>query len=601
MFYSSKHALVYLFPFLIFAAQLHSQTIVSTTPENRHAVVEEFGGMYCVYCPHGHQILADLNAALTEDLVLINYQTGPYAMPIGNDPDLGNDYSEALQMQSQMTGYPAATVNRRVFPGLEQGAPGSTALGRGDWPEAVTLMLEESAPVNLAAEAQLNISTRQLELYIEYYYTAGVAAETNRLHVGILQNNVLAPQHGGENGPYYQHQHLFREFLTGQWGHIISNTSEGSFGSLTYNITLPEFYRDVWVDPVNIELAIFITEDEQEVLNGVTVQPELASAFPADVNLIAIQAPVDICEPALTPSVRFRNDGNAPLESCTMEFQLAGGGTQSVSWSGSLAPLEEATMELPTLLTTGEQSQVLTVELVNPNNAEDPSSFNYQREHNFTVAPSVNGSFFQLALRTDEFGYELYWEVIDALGTVYASGGNEIVGETNGGAQIASPNDPGAYPSESFVIEEFFLPFDGCYQLRVLDDYSDGLCCFYGNGFYRLRRPGQDPILEGAAFGALEESFFSIDFAVTSSEELIADTPVSIYPNPLQAGQPLTIQWPEEIPSAYSWQLIRTDGSMVAKGNEFALPNTSSLAAGYYLFQLHFAEELVVLPLIIAQ
>lgn len=601
MFYSSKHALVHLFLLLVFTTQLNSQTIVSTSPENRRAVVEEFGGMYCVYCPHGHEILADLDEALTDNLILINHQTGPYANPIGNDPDLGNDYSEALQEQSALSGYPAATVNRHVFPGLEQGATGTTALGRGDWPEAVTLILTESAPVNLAAEASLNISTRELEVYIEYYYTADVDAETNRLHVGILQNNVLAPQHGGDTGNYYQHQHLFREFLTGQWGHIISNTSAGSFGSLTYNITLPEFYRDVWVDPVNIELAIFVTEDEQEVLNGIEVQPALESAHAADVNLIAIQAPVDVCAPELTPQIRFRNDGNMPLESCTMVFQVAGGASNNVSWSGSLAPLEEATMDLPTIFTSEDQNQVLTVELVNPNDTADPSSYNNSREHNFTVAPLANGSLFELALRTDEFGYEVYWEIVDALGTIYASGGNELVGETNGGAQIATPSDPGAYSSNEFVIEEFFLPFEGCYELRILDDYADGLCCFYGNGFFRLRLPGQAPILEGAEFGALDESHFSINFEVTSSNELVTDIPISIYPNPLQVGQPLSIQWPTEAPAAYSWQLLRADGSTVANGNEAALPNSSSLPSGYYVFQLHFAEELIVLPLIIAE
>ena len=50
--------------------------------------------------------------------------------------------------------------------------------------------------------------------YDETGYTADVDAESNRLHVGIVQNNVLAPQHGGETGNYYSHQHLFREFLT---------------------------------------------------------------------------------------------------------------------------------------------------------------------------------------------------------------------------------------------------------------------------------------------------------------------------------------------------------------------------------------------------
>lgn len=601
MFHRRGHALVGLL--LLLVAGLSAQTIVSTTPEDRRAVLEEFGGMYCVYCPHGHDIISDLDQTLGEDLILINYQTGPYAVPIGNDPDLGNDYSQALQDLCQLSGYPAGTVNRHVFPGLEQSVPGSTAMGRGNWAEAVTTILQESAPVNIAAEATLDISTRQLELYIEYYYTADVPLDANRLHVAVLQNNVLAPQHGGDLGNYYNHQHLFREFLTGQWGHIISSTEAGSFGSLTYNLTLPEFYGDVWVDPVNIELAIFITEEEQEVLNGIEVRPNLSSSFPSDANLLAIQAPDDICSTTIGSSVRFRNDGNTPLQSCTISYGIVGGFTDSFSWTGYLNPLEEANFQLPNIpALQGAESNDLFVELIDPNDVTDPSAYNNQREHHFTLAPTANENFFELILRTDDFGYELYWEIIDDLGTVHASGGNEVVGQTNGGAQIATPSDPGAYADNSFIVEDFYLPTDGCYQLRIFDDYADGLCCNYGNGFYRLRQFAAPPLLEGGEFGALDESFFIINTNVTSSSELSeAGGKVTVFPNPARTGTPLQIRWPAAEPNSYEWQLLSAEGALVKAGNQNALPETSQLPAGYYLIRLKYDDQMDVIPVVIAQ
>lgn len=603
MFYRRGHALVCFVLLLVFSGRLFSQTIVSTTPENRRAVIEEFGGMYCVYCPHGHDILAELDQGLDDQLILINYQTGPYATPIGNDPDLGNDYSDALEELSQLSGYPAATANRHVFPGLEQSVPGSTALGRNNWTEAVTEVLQESAPVNIAAEASVNISTRQLELYIEYYYTADAEVESNRLHVAVLQNNVLAPQHGGNAGSYYEHQHLFREFLTGQWGHIISSTSAGSFGSLTYNIDLPEYYRDVWVDPVNIELAIFITEDEQEVLNGIQVEPDLAASFASDANLLSIQAPEDICASTIAASLQFRNDGNTPLESCTIHYGIVGGFTESFVWSGEIAPLEVVSFDLPPIaVLTDQSSNDFFVELIDPNSTPDPSAYNNLREHHFTLAPSIEGNTFELALRTDEFGYEIYWEVVDDFGNIYASGGNEVVGETNGGAQIATPSDPGVYESNSFYVEEFFLPFEGCYQLRILDDYADGLCCYYGNGFYRLREPNEQPFLSGGEFGALKESYFNIGTMVTSTAgATIPDEDVTLYPNPLPRGSELQIQWPATPPSAYQWQLFRADGTLWSKGNQNHPPNSTQLPAGYYILHLQYPEKRSVHPFVIAQ
>lgn len=601
MFYRRGHALVHFL--LLLAVGLNAQTIVSTTPEDRRAVLEEYGGMYCVYCPHGHNIITELDQTLGSDLILINYQTGPYATPIGNDPDLGNDYSEALQDLCQLSGYPAATVNRHVFPGLEQNIPGTTALGRGDWSEAVTDILQESAPVNIAAEATLDISTRQLQLYIEYYYTEDVPLESNRLHVAVLQNNVLAPQHGGDEGNYYSHQHLFREFLTGQWGHIISNTDAESFGSLTYNLTLPEYYRDVWVDPVNIELAIFITEDEQEVLNGIEVKPTLSSSFASDANLLAIQAPNDICSSTIMGMVRFRNDGNMPLETCTISYGIVGGFSDAFTWTGSLAPLEETTIPLPAIPTVGgESSNDLVVQLLDPNDSPDPSVYNNLREHHFTLAPMADAEYFELVLRTDNFGYELYWEVIDDNGTIHASGGNEIVGQTNGGAQIATPSDAGAYADNAIVVEDFYLPADGCYQLRILDDFADGICCNYGNGFYRLRQPGQDPLLQGGEFGALDESYFIINTTVTSTAEALnAEERISLYPNPARAGMPLQIRWPADIPTTYEWQLLNANGVLIETGTEDYLPATSQLPAGYYLMQLHYYDVIDVVPFIIAQ
>lgn len=601
MFSWIKCVLVVFVAGLLLPSGISGQTIVGTSPQNKRAVVEEFGGMYCVYCPHGHQILQSLEEDLGEQLVLINYQTGPYAIPIGDDPDLGNDYSALLQQQAQLSGYPAATINRHVFPGLEQSVPGATAVGRNNWAEAIGEILPESAPVNIAAEATLNISTRQLELYIEYYYTGNAPLNSNRLHVAVLQNNVLAPQHGGNAGDYYAHQHLFREYLTGQSGHIITSTAAGTFGSLTYNIDLPIYYRDVWMDPVNIEFAIFISNDTQEVLNGVQVSPALVADYPADANLVAVVAPDDTCEPFLHPTIIFRNDGQETLTSCLVHYGIVGGAAHTITWNGEVAPLESFTLPLdPVATLAGGSTNVLYVSLESPNNYNDPTSFNNSREHNFTLAPQAEDAFFELALRTDEFGYELYWEVLNDLGEVVASGGNQVVGETNGGSQIATLSDPGAYDSNVFIIEEFYLPASGCYQLRVLDDYGDGLCCYYGNGFYRLRQASGNLLLQGGEFGTLEEKHFTVGAITTNSAQVMDNkTAPRLFPNPLTSGQRLQLLWPDTPPAKFEWQLFSLSGTLLEQGNQSRLPENNEQAAGYYLLQIRYNEQLHTLPFVV--
>ena len=49
---------------LLLGVHAIEQTFVSTSPENKNVVLEEFTGIHCTYCPDGHrlaQILKDAN------------------------------------------------------------------------------------------------------------------------------------------------------------------------------------------------------------------------------------------------------------------------------------------------------------------------------------------------------------------------------------------------------------------------------------------------------------------------------------------------------------------------------------------------------------
>ena len=60
--------------FLTFA-----QTNVSTTPENKNVVLEEFTGISCPYCPDGHVVHRGLKDNNPGDVMLINIHTGSFA------------------------------------------------------------------------------------------------------------------------------------------------------------------------------------------------------------------------------------------------------------------------------------------------------------------------------------------------------------------------------------------------------------------------------------------------------------------------------------------------------------------------------------------
>jgi hypothetical protein len=261
---------------ILFCVQfLFAQNFVSTTPENKNVVLEEFTGIHCVFCPDGHVQAQNFHNANPGDVVLINIHSGGYAVPNANEPDFRTSFGDAIEGIANVSGYPAGTINRHQFTGLGQ-ISGGTAMSRGNWASAGGQILAQPSCVNVAAEASLNISTRELTVDVEAYYTDNNPNPTNKINVVLLQNNVEGPQTGGAqynpaailpNGSY-NHQHMLRHMLTGQWGDDIVNTTIGSFFQNTYTYTIPLHLNGVAYDLLNLEVAVFVAEGTREILSG---------------------------------------------------------------------------------------------------------------------------------------------------------------------------------------------------------------------------------------------------------------------------------------------------------------------------------------------
>ncbi|MEM1217106.1 MAG: Omp28-related outer membrane protein, partial [Bacteroidota bacterium] len=357
---------------LALAVAATAQTWVSTQPETRNAVVEEFGGIYCVYCPHGHQILQELlDGPLGDHIIPINYHAGLYAQPIADDPNYTTPIGEALNDVFNLSGYPAAAINRQHFPDL---APfeSAIALGRSHWGAAIEEVTATTAIVNLGGVATTNISDRTVTLELEYFYLEDPPAIENRLHIAVVQNNVLGPQHGNSTNHLYLHQRLFRRFVTGPEGQLVNTPTAGTFGGLTFDIDLPEAYNDVIVDPANIELVAFITDGQGVVLNGLRISPTLETTLAVDVQLLNLIAEDDFCALDINSQVILRNDGTDPLTSCDLVFGIDGVTFNQHHWTGELAFLETIAIDLPEVAASPDSLRgTLVVTALQPNTQED--------------------------------------------------------------------------------------------------------------------------------------------------------------------------------------------------------------------------------------
>ena len=327
---------------------LNAQNFVSTTAENKNVVLEEFTGIYCGFCPQGHKIASDFRNANPNDVFLINVHNGSFASPNGNDPDFRTNFGNALDQQANVQGYPAGTVNRRNFPGFEQtnssGQPvsGITAMGRANWVSRGNVVLGESSPVNVAAEATIDLQSRELKVIVETYFTAAAGTAPYKLNVALLQNNVEGPQSGSGNpsavlpNGNYNHQHMLRHMLTGQWGADVTSTAMGYFQADTFTYTIPAgiSYLNAPAIPAeltNMEVVVFIAEGQQTIITGnkatmnYTTPPGTSTA---STQIAANATTIDqYCSYNYTPSVNVTNNSTSgsSIDSFLVSYTINGG------------------------------------------------------------------------------------------------------------------------------------------------------------------------------------------------------------------------------------------------------------------------------------
>ena len=99
----------------------------------------------------------------------------------------------------------------------------------------------------------------------------------------MVQHNVEGPQTGGQthnpgqmlsNGNY-NHNHMLRHLLTGQWGEYMQNLTPGYCYSNQYTWTMPADINGTPLDPTNISVIAFVAEDNQEILSGTEIYPNV--------------------------------------------------------------------------------------------------------------------------------------------------------------------------------------------------------------------------------------------------------------------------------------------------------------------------------------
>ncbi|MDB4588743.1 Omp28-related outer membrane protein [Flavobacteriaceae bacterium] len=485
-----------------------SQTIVSTDSQNKKVILEEYTGIYCVYCPDGHSRAQALKNQYPNDVFLINIHTGGYAIPNPaiNDPDFRTPFGDAIASQSNLTGYPSGSVNRQYFSSLASN--GGTAMGRGNWNTAASQVLNQSAYVNVGVEATINVQNNELTVHVEGYYTGNSPQNTNYLNVVLTQNNTLGPQTGGGMGSDYNHMHRLVHMITGQWGEVISTTSTGSFIDETFTYTIPSNYNGIDVLITELNVIAFITETQQEIISGAEYTPTFvgiehsndAAVMGLDDNLN------DNCGEIASPSVVVQNNGSDPITSLSIEYSINDDSSETYSWTGSIASLEFTSIELPSIGYSPSNTNSVNIIISDDDNNNNNSNTFY-----FDQSNSYETSFVTLNLLTDNYGSETTWNLKDANGFIVAQGG--------------------PYTNNFTASLEIGIPSSNeCYTFTINDSIGDGICCAYGIGSYSISDDSGNEIFSGGEFSSTEATTFRVGESLGLNS--FTDENLKIFPNP---------------------------------------------------------------------
>lgn len=592
-----------LFTLTAFGFAGFAQTFVSTTPENRNVVLEEFTGIHCGFCPDGHRLAQELSDANPGDVVLVNIHVGSYATPGAGEPDFRTSFGPSIDGQAGVCGYPAGSVNREYFPNYfqtnQQGDPCGTeptAQSRGSWATTGGIVLGQASPVNVAAQATLDLSTGKLTVVAEAYYTADGTGATNYLNVAVLQSGVVGPQSGSSANPTqvnpdgtYTHNHMLRHMMTGQWGADVTPTTMGSFFTDSYVWDIPTDINGVAVDLNNLEVVVFIAEGHEEVVTGAKASLSVSSPNSYDALPAAVNVPEFVCESEISPKVTIQNMGNETMTSLAIAYSVNGGPSMTYNWTGSLATAASEEVTLPAISFTHLPTNTFWVATQAPNGQADQVSSNDIVTQTFE--PSKNsGNVVDIEIVTDNYGYETYWEIQDENGVTVASGGNTNVGINGGGAQTAGTGDPGAYGNNVTITEQVSLTGTGCHTFIIVDDYGDGMCCAYGNGSYEVASGGV-VLYDGGAIAAGETRGFNVGGTNGINDlELIGN--VNVFPNPFSDNAQVSFNLVEtgvvslEVYNVLGAKVISENLGEKAAGAHTTSISSEGLESGVYMVNL---------------
>lgn len=347
---------------------LAAQMLVGTAPEKKNAILEEFTGVRCGYCPDGHARAQAILDAYPNDAFVTAYHpsNGSYNTPYDDDEDLRRDWPSNFWQAQYIgsLGMPNAAVNRRKWSG------GVWGTNRGYWMTYCQQIMQEDSPVNVGFRGSYNASTKTLTVDVEAYYTANVTSE-HSINVVLSQNGIVTQQ--ASAGSDYHHKHTFREGLTtAKWGDPINEaTTQGSLIKRQYTFKNTKNY------PMeDCEIIVFIRDKaNEEVVTGMggpAMSPSARMAVSGETDFVLVSTQdatkevtlTNLTDKSLQMRLKAEKSARTPAD---WTVELTDGGVVTIEAGASVT----ATVKFTVGATIGIGDVIITAEnMTDPGQAD---------------------------------------------------------------------------------------------------------------------------------------------------------------------------------------------------------------------------------------
>jgi len=413
---------------------------------NRNYVVVEIGTyVTCGYCPGAAMGADDLVANGHQVAIMENHQGDAFS----------NAGSHSRNSFYGISGYPTA-----FFDGNESVVGGNHT--NSMYP---TYLPKYNSAIAVMSDFTMDMSYTHSGL--DYDVAIDITEPGNYSGTNLVVHLVLTESHIS-----YSWQGLEELNFVNRAMYPDKNGTDFTGGTQTINLS---FTAEAGWNLSNCELVAFI---QDKGTKHILQADKITLAEPTGTNNISIvevnEIP-DICDGAITPSLKVKNLGSSEITSLSIDYSINGGATTGTySWTGG--PIEfnsYATITMDEINFDLLASNSIDFNISQVNGTTDDDNTNNTSSVNFDEAPEGTNIVY-MVLHTDNYGNECTWNVKNSAGNTLYSGG--------------------PYANNQTINKTFYLDPD-CNTFNVFDSYGDGggsislqdsegESLFYTNGTY---------------------------------------------------------------------------------------------------------------------